>query len=128
MDKYYIATQGCLPGTMSDFWDMVWQENTRVIVMTTKEIERGKNKCARYWPEEAQTKDYGKIKVRNLSESSTADYTLREFLVTREDCSDDERKVYHYHFQVRLCADSEVKMSSLHFSLMFLFLNNLFTR
>ena len=40
--KYYIATQGCLPGTISDFWDMVWQENTRVIVMTTKEIERGK--------------------------------------------------------------------------------------
>jgi tyrosine-protein phosphatase non-receptor type 11 len=40
--KYYIATQGCLPSTMSDFWDMVWQENTRVIVMTTKEIERGK--------------------------------------------------------------------------------------
>jgi tyrosine-protein phosphatase non-receptor type 11 len=40
--KYYIATQGCLPGTTSDFWDMVWQENTRVIVMTTKEIERGK--------------------------------------------------------------------------------------
>jgi tyrosine-protein phosphatase non-receptor type 11 len=40
--KYYIATQGCLPSTISDFWDMVWQENTRVIVMTTKEIERGK--------------------------------------------------------------------------------------
>jgi len=40
--KYYIATQGCLPGTIADFWDMVWQENTRVIVMTTKEIERGK--------------------------------------------------------------------------------------
>ncbi|KAJ8892436.1 hypothetical protein PR048_005016 [Dryococelus australis] len=40
--KFYIATQGCLPSTVSDFWEMVWQENTRVIVMTTKEIERGK--------------------------------------------------------------------------------------
>lgn len=38
----YIATQGCLPTTINDFWLMVWQENTRVIVMTTKEIERGK--------------------------------------------------------------------------------------
>ncbi|PNF27585.1 Tyrosine-protein phosphatase non-receptor type 11 [Cryptotermes secundus] len=97
--KYYIATQGCLPSTMSDFWDMVWQENTRVIVMTTKEIERGKNKCVRYWPEECQGKEYGKTKVRNLSESSTADYTLREFLVSREGSSEEERKVYHYHFQ-----------------------------
>ncbi|XP_069692133.1 tyrosine-protein phosphatase non-receptor type 11 isoform X3 [Periplaneta americana] len=97
--KYYIATQGCLPSTMADFWDMVWQENTRVIVMTTKEIERGKNKCVRYWPEECQAKEYGKTKVRNLSESSTADYTLREFLVSREGAGEEERKVYHYHFQ-----------------------------
>jgi len=40
--KCYIATQGCLPNTIQDFWHMVYQENTRVIVMTTKEIERGK--------------------------------------------------------------------------------------
>jgi len=40
--KCYIATQGCLPNTVQDFWHMVYQENTRVIVMTTKEIERGK--------------------------------------------------------------------------------------
>lgn len=40
--KTYIATQGCLPSTLADFWWMVWQENTRVIVMTTKEVERGK--------------------------------------------------------------------------------------
>ncbi|CAH1981080.1 unnamed protein product [Acanthoscelides obtectus] len=46
--KCYIATQGCLPSTVGDFWRMVWQENCRVIVMTTKETERGKNKCARY--------------------------------------------------------------------------------
>lgn len=77
---------------------MVWQENCRVIVMTTKETERGKNKCARYWPEEGGSKDYGKIKVKNILESSTAHYTLREFLVTKEGVN-GERKVFHYHFQ-----------------------------
>jgi len=41
----YIATQGCLPHTVNDFWQMVWQENSRVIVMTTKELERGKVSC-----------------------------------------------------------------------------------
>ncbi|XP_050303193.1 tyrosine-protein phosphatase corkscrew isoform X2 [Anthonomus grandis grandis] len=95
--KTYIATQGCLPSTIPDFWQMVWQENCRVIVMTTKETERLKNKCARYWPEEHCTKEYGKITVKNLMESSTQHYTLREFSVTQEGCS-DERKVYHYHF------------------------------
>ncbi|CAH1105438.1 unnamed protein product [Psylliodes chrysocephalus] len=96
--KVYIATQGCLPSTIADFWQMVWQENCRVIVMTTKETERGKNKCARYWPEVSTMKEYGKSKVRNLMESHTPHYTLREFLVTMEGSS-AERKVYHYHFQ-----------------------------
>ena len=36
--KQYIATQGCLTATRADFWQMVWQENTRVVVMTTKEV------------------------------------------------------------------------------------------
>nr|XP_006825388.1 PREDICTED: tyrosine-protein phosphatase non-receptor type 11-like [Saccoglossus kowalevskii] len=38
----YIATQGCLPQTVNDLWRMIWQEDSRVLVMTTKEIERGK--------------------------------------------------------------------------------------
>jgi tyrosine-protein phosphatase non-receptor type 11 len=41
-EKCYIATQGCLPGTVADFWQMVWQENSRIIVMTTNEVERGR--------------------------------------------------------------------------------------
>ncbi|XP_042242953.1 tyrosine-protein phosphatase non-receptor type 11-like isoform X2 [Homarus americanus] len=94
--KTYIATQGCLPSTCADFWWMVWQENTRVIVMTTKEVERGKNKCGRYWPEEGSSKEYGRITVRNISESSNNDYILREFLAIKDDLP--ERKVFHYHF------------------------------
>lgn len=40
--KVYIATQGCLQTTVNDFWAMVYQENSHVIVMTTKEVERGR--------------------------------------------------------------------------------------
>ncbi|XP_060516581.1 tyrosine-protein phosphatase corkscrew isoform X2 [Cylas formicarius] len=95
--KVYIATQGCLPSTVADFWQMVWQENCRVIVMTTKETERGKNKCARYWPDQNCAKEYGRVTVKSLIESSTAHYTLREFLVGTVG-SGCERRVYHYHF------------------------------
>lgn len=96
--KTYIATQGCLPNTIIDFWSMIWQENTRVIVMTTKELERGKTKCARYWPDQGQTKEWGHAKVTCLTESSTSDYTLREFLFSWK--NKDERHIYQYHFQV----------------------------
>ena len=40
--RRYVATQGCLPVTVDDFWRMVWQEHSQVIVMTTNEVERGR--------------------------------------------------------------------------------------
>ena len=41
-ERIYIATQGCLPGTVIDFWRMIWQENTLIIVMVANEVERGR--------------------------------------------------------------------------------------
>ncbi|XP_039300458.1 tyrosine-protein phosphatase corkscrew-like, partial [Nilaparvata lugens] len=43
-----------------------------------------------------EDEEYGKVTVKTVSQSSTADYTLREFLVTYKNHA---RTVYHYHFQ-----------------------------
>uniref|UniRef100_A0A158QGT5 protein-tyrosine-phosphatase n=1 Tax=Rodentolepis nana TaxID=102285 RepID=A0A158QGT5_RODNA len=113
----YIATQGTLPNTIVDFWRMVWQENSAIIVMITKEVERGRNKCARYWPTPQQgtleLPSYrGTLRVRHLAEKKLETYTLRELHLSRDPPSHEQgssRKtstspsskgfvVYHYQF------------------------------
>ncbi|XP_064434480.1 tyrosine-protein phosphatase non-receptor type 11 isoform X4 [Mirounga angustirostris] len=101
--KSYIATQGCLQNTVNDFWRMVFQENSRVIVMTTKEVERGKSKCVKYWPDEYALKEYGVMRVRNVKESAAHDYTLRELKLSKVGQAllqgNTERTVWQYHFR-----------------------------
>ncbi|XP_024906095.1 tyrosine-protein phosphatase non-receptor type 20 isoform X1 [Pteropus alecto] len=49
-EYFYIATQGPLPGTTDDFWQMVLENNANIIVMITREIEDRIIKCHHYWP------------------------------------------------------------------------------
>ncbi|XP_054447744.1 tyrosine-protein phosphatase non-receptor type 13 [Pteronotus mesoamericanus] len=46
----YIACQGPLPTTVGDFWQMIWEQKSKVIAMMTQEVEGEKIKCQRYWP------------------------------------------------------------------------------
>uniref|UniRef100_A0AAQ5X3Z4 protein-tyrosine-phosphatase n=1 Tax=Amphiprion ocellaris TaxID=80972 RepID=A0AAQ5X3Z4_AMPOC len=96
--KVFIATQGCLQNTVTDFWKMVYQENTHVIVMTTKEMERGRNKCVRYWPDLHGMKEFGKVLVRNVDERPAQDYILRKLEVTRLDRKEPLRYIWHYQY------------------------------
>uniref|UniRef100_A0A8C8DLN2 protein-tyrosine-phosphatase n=1 Tax=Oryzias sinensis TaxID=183150 RepID=A0A8C8DLN2_9TELE len=45
----YIATQGPMVHTVGDFWDMVWQERSSIIVMVTR-LKENDVKCEPYWP------------------------------------------------------------------------------
>ncbi|KAJ8965880.1 hypothetical protein NQ314_003860 [Rhamnusium bicolor] len=47
---YYIACQGPLENTVDDFWRMVWEQQSKVILMITHLFENGVEKCVDYLP------------------------------------------------------------------------------
>ncbi|ESO87408.1 hypothetical protein LOTGIDRAFT_127914, partial [Lottia gigantea] len=96
--KEYIATQGPLPGTINDFWRMIWEYNVTIIVMLTSCKESGRSKCAQYWPSEfGDAVVYGDIRVENTSSSTINTYTCSVLHLTTKTQS-EVRVVKHFHF------------------------------
>ncbi|XP_054624648.1 receptor-type tyrosine-protein phosphatase S-like isoform X2 [Dunckerocampus dactyliophorus] len=79
--KGYIATQGPLAETTEDFWRMLWEHNSTIVVMLTKLREMGREKCHQYWPAERSAR-YQYFVVDPMAEYNMPQYILREFKVT----------------------------------------------
>ncbi|XP_060038056.1 receptor-type tyrosine-protein phosphatase S [Erinaceus europaeus] len=79
--KAYIATQGPLAETTEDFWRMLWENNSTIVVMLSKLRELGREKCHQYWPAERSAR-YQYFVVDPMAEYNMPQYILREFKVT----------------------------------------------
>lgn len=78
----YIAAQGPLPKTCTDFWQMVWEQHSSLVVMLTTKVEKGRVKCHQYWPEMYETMDYGLLQITCVKEEETPSFAFREFNLT----------------------------------------------
>ncbi|XP_062864286.1 protein tyrosine phosphatase receptor type Db isoform X2 [Trichomycterus rosablanca] len=79
--RAYIATQGPLAETAEDYWRMLWEHNSTIVVMLTKLREMGREKCHQYWPSERSAR-YQYFVVDPMAEYNMPQYILREFKVT----------------------------------------------
>ncbi|KAH9515125.1 Tyrosine-protein phosphatase non-receptor type 1 [Bulinus truncatus] len=103
-NRKYILTQGPLEHTMCDFWQMVWEQESRAIVMLNRVIEKDTWKCSQYWPlgsdynceEEMSFPECG-IRVTLSSEQDYHNFTLRTLEIEKVETG-DKREVLHFHY------------------------------
>ncbi|OON18181.1 Protein-tyrosine phosphatase, partial [Opisthorchis viverrini] len=100
-----VLDQGPLPQTVGDFWRMVWEQRSAMIVSMTRLEERARIKCEQYWPGNGSTlaspaqtiiitnqwapncqelmgeAQYGDITVGLLDTIELAYYTIRTFIL-----------------------------------------------
>lgn len=98
--RSYILTQGPLPNTCGHFWEMVWEQRSRGVVMLNRVMEKGSLKCAQYWPEKEQKEmifDDTNLKLTLISEDIKSYYTVRQ-LELENLTTQETREILHFHY------------------------------
>ncbi|XP_032857679.1 FERM and PDZ domain-containing protein 2 isoform X2 [Tyto alba] len=97
-EHFYIITQGPLPSTISDFWQMVWESESDVIAMMTKEVELGQVKCHKYWPESPHDPtDLAKFHLR-LDNYQILEYFIIRTIEMINKQTEEKRIINHLQF------------------------------
>lgn len=93
----YIVSQGPLPHTTPDLWQMVWEQGCVAIVMLTRLGEPEAPLCFHYWPEEG-SELYHIYEVHLVSEHIWCDdYLVRSFYLKNLKTG-ETRTVTQFHF------------------------------
>uniref|UniRef100_A0A0B7A0U4 protein-tyrosine-phosphatase n=1 Tax=Arion vulgaris TaxID=1028688 RepID=A0A0B7A0U4_9EUPU len=103
-NRKYILTQGPLEHTMCDFWQMVWEQQSKAIVMLNRVVEKGTVKCSQYFPlganygadQEMYFPECG-LQVLLTSEQDFQHFTLRTLELEHIE-SGDKREILHFHY------------------------------
>ncbi|KAJ0184002.1 hypothetical protein K1T71_000425 [Dendrolimus kikuchii] len=100
-NRKYILTQGPLTYTIKHFWLMVWEQNSRAILMLNKVIEKCELKCAHYWPQGIGAENKldlpdVKLTVEQISEEDNNFYTTRVLKICDLE-TNESREVIHFH-------------------------------
>uniref|UniRef100_A0A8C3MC57 Tyrosine-protein phosphatase non-receptor type n=1 Tax=Geospiza parvula TaxID=87175 RepID=A0A8C3MC57_GEOPR len=98
--RSYILTQGPLPNTCGHFWEMVWEQKSRGVVMLNRVMEKGSVKCAQYWPRKEEKEMFFEdtnLKLTLISEDIKSYYTVRQ-LELENLTTQETREILHFHY------------------------------
>lgn len=105
----YIATQAPLPNTINDFWEMVWNENVKVIISLNSNEELKLKKWNIYWEDKFDPKTNITVKLLKQWDNfcELDGITLRQFRLTESDVHSDSSKEHTlYQLQYSKWLDS----------------------
>lgn len=104
----YIAAQGPLDDTIADFWRMVWEQKSYVIIMLTKVFDLVRSMCSKYWPDEVNCPEYyAPMEVTLLEEEELAEFTIRTFRLKRRFAVKGFENLVEKTMKLSLNADDE---------------------
>ena len=102
--REYMLTQGPLPTTVDDFWLMVFQYNSSVIVMLCSCVENNRSKSWQYWPMEVghtmllgEVREGLELEVTYTSLEDMGHYIIRNLVLT-DRVSGVERQVKQFRY------------------------------
>ncbi|XP_048577171.1 neurofilament medium polypeptide isoform X2 [Nematostella vectensis] len=102
LGKRYILAQGPLPHTADHFWQMVWENNSKAVIMLNKVMEKNQIKCFQYWPcgeryAHVNCLELDSFQIKYITENRSEEFTVR-ILELENKKTKETRVVYHYHY------------------------------
>lgn len=96
----FIATQGPLPHTFEDFWEMVLQYHCPVIVMLTRLVDNFRTvKCGDYFQAEDGPREFGNISlVTKWLQTTDTSLVLRNLEVNYKESDEPPLSVLHIQY------------------------------
>lgn len=81
---------------MDDFWRMLWEHNSNIVVMLTQLHEGNRERCYKYWPSDRSAKHQYYV-VDPVSEQEFPTFVIRDFKV-KDAMSGTVRNIKQFHF------------------------------
>ncbi|WJX14258.1 tyrosine protein phosphatase 1 [Trifolium repens] len=96
----FIATQGPLPHTYEDFWEMIIQYHCPAIVMLTRLVDNYKTvKCGDYFQSEDRPREFGNISLTcKWAKTTETSLVLRHLEVNHKEVEDTPLSVLHIQY------------------------------
>ena len=80
-ENSFISTQGPIEDSIDDFWEMIFEYDSKIIIMLCNEIEGGRKKCSEYW------KSKNSIFKIEYKEEKKKDLIIRDITITKDKIS-----------------------------------------